>query len=187
MRFFRVLLIINIVFIIPTYSNLTVDYHGYNSKRNIRELSGVVTHADLEKFKRYLIKSNSEIKLEAARISTNSSQSIMLGGQNNDNSVNHVIGKVLNYPNPFQLESGTEIGYELSQDMDITIQFYDIFGKKVTTKYISKGENGGKKGPQLVAISQSDFNNQSLPASVYFYYLINDGNVLGKGKMAILP
>ena len=46
--------------------------------------------------------------------------------------------------NPFQLESVQKIGYELSQDMDITIfGFYDMFGKKVTTKYISKGENGG--------------------------------------------
>ena len=187
MRVLRIFLIINIIFIIPTYSNLTVDYHGYNSKRNFRELSGVVTQSDLEKFKKYLTKSKSEINLEAARISTNSSQPIMLGGETNQNTVNHVIGKVLNYPNPFQLDSGTEIGYELSEDMDISIQFYDIFGKKVTTKYISKGDNGGKKGPQLVAISKSDFNNQSLSASVYFYYLINNGNVLGKGKMAILP
>ena len=35
---FRVLLIINIVFIIPTYSNLTVDAHGDSSKRDIREI-----------------------------------------------------------------------------------------------------------------------------------------------------
>ena len=46
-----------------------------------------------------------------------------------------VKGEVVAYPNPFRLDSGTSLGYDLSKPMDITIQIYDIFGMMVYEKH----------------------------------------------------
>jgi len=53
-------------------------------------------------------------------------------------------GVPLNYPNPFGGESDvTHIDYYLSDDADVTLQIYDLFGNLVWTKQISAGAPGG--------------------------------------------
>lgn len=100
-----------------------------------------------------------------------------------------VASEVFNYPNPFRLSEGTTIGYTLSKDMDIQIRIYNIFGQMVFMLEFDEGENGGMGSPYYnkVAFSRIHLNGGSLPASVYFYILVNNGDVIGKGKMAILP
>ena len=95
--------------------------------------------------------------------------------------------KPLNYPNPFRLKTGTTIGYKLTQDTDIKIEIYNAFGHKILTKNIKAGANGGSATEyNRISISYSDFN-YDLPAGPYFYTIISGGELLGNGKMAIIP
>ncbi|MFT5171633.1 MAG: hypothetical protein ACI9BD_001411 [Candidatus Marinamargulisbacteria bacterium] len=100
-----------------------------------------------------------------------------------------IIGDVFNHPNPFRLASGTEIGYELSRDMDVEIQIYDILGHLIHKRQIGAGDVNGGKGGQYnkVSFSDSDVGGAYLPSSIYFYLVIHDGHVLGRGKMAVIP
>ena len=93
----------------------------------------------------------------------------------------------LNYPNPFQLKNGTTIGYKLTKDTDIKIEIYNSFGHRVLIKNIKAGANGASAtGYNRVKISYSDFK-QDLPAGPYFYTILSGGELLGKGRMAIIP
>ncbi|MFC1546232.1 T9SS type A sorting domain-containing protein [bacterium] len=100
-----------------------------------------------------------------------------------------IIGTPLNYPNPFKLAQGTHIGYELSKDMDIEIQIYDMLGHRICKKQIKSGEQGGKGAGYYnkVAVTQDTFEGYDLSQGIYFYVIIHDGTVLGKGKMSIIP
>ena len=95
--------------------------------------------------------------------------------------------KPLNYPNPFQLKTGTTIGYKLTQDSDVKIEIYNAFGHKILTKNISAGSDGGTASQyNRVPITYEDFD-YDLPAGPYFYTIIANDSLLGKGRMAIIP
>ena len=96
-------------------------------------------------------------------------------------------GKLLNFPNPFQAESGTTIGYVLSKNMDVELKIFDMMGNLVSSIEKPAGALGGLRGINKVPISSSNFGGTILSAGVYFYLLINDGKILGKGKMAVIP
>ena len=98
-----------------------------------------------------------------------------------------VIGKPLVYPNPFRRSQGTEIGYELSRDMDIEIHIYNMFGHLVEKIYAMEGDVGGSDGFNRVEFAGQDASGRDLSAGAYFYLIINGSDVLGKGKMAVLP
>ena len=36
-------------------------------------------------------------------------------------------------------------------------------------------------------LSTADFNGATLSAGIYFYYLLNEGDILSKAKMAVIP
>ncbi|RAP32937.1 hypothetical protein DID80_08385 [Candidatus Marinamargulisbacteria bacterium SCGC AAA071-K20] len=100
-----------------------------------------------------------------------------------------VTGKLLNYPNPCRFNTeGTTIGYYLSKDMDITLDIFDAVGNKLLSKTYDATENGGS-GSQYneIVLSTSDFNGASLSAGIYFYYLLNEGDILAKSKLAVIP
>jgi len=97
-----------------------------------------------------------------------------------------LVGKALNYPNPFELSEGTDIYYRLSKPMTIELHVYDIFGRRLLESTFKAGEQGGQIDNE-VRFDRSTVNGFDLSASVYFYYLIHEGTVLGKGKMAIIP
>ena len=96
-------------------------------------------------------------------------------------------GKLLNFPNPFQAESGTTIGYILSKNMDVELKIFDMMGNLVSSIEKPAGAMGGLWGLNKVPINQSNFGGTILSAGVYFYLLINNGKILGKGKMAVIP
>jgi hypothetical protein len=97
-------------------------------------------------------------------------------------------GRPLNYPNPFRLAStGTTLGYVLTDNAPIQIKFYSILGQMVGMQTYNSGDPGGKAGYNAVPISISTFGGNTLSAGIYFYLVISDGKVLGKGKMAVNP
>ncbi len=101
-----------------------------------------------------------------------------------------VIGVPLNYPNPFRLATGTELGYYLTKNLEITLRIYDMRGRMILENTFPAGSEGGK-GAQLgynrVSLTRSSFNNQDLSSGVYFYFIIYNSAILSRGKMAIIP
>jgi len=98
-----------------------------------------------------------------------------------------VIGKALVYPNPFRQETGSRLGYRLSKNMDLEVHVYDMMANLILKKTFRKGSVGARKGYNKVNVDLKTWDNFFLSAGVYFYVLINDDNVLAKGKMAVIP
>jgi predicted carbohydrate-binding protein with CBM5 and CBM33 domain len=63
-----------------------------------------------------------------------------------------------NYPNPFN--SKTKIVYRLENDAFVTINVYDVFGKKVST-LVNRNQSSGEH--------EVTFNGENLSTGVYFY------------------
>jgi len=106
-----------------------------------------------------------------------------------DNTAPAVIGDALVFPNPFRQSTniGGVLGYELSKDLDIEIQIYNMFAQKVAQVSFNSGSHGGTKGYNRVQINKSALDGVELSAGVYFYLIINDGDVLARGKMGVKP
>jgi hypothetical protein len=93
------------------------------------------------------------------------------------------------YPNPFRLADGAQLGYQLSKDMDVEIRIYDLFSREIFRDYYPAGTNGGFGGDSTynkIQFNKSSFG-EDLSAGIYFFVIINEGNVLGKGKFAVRP
>ena len=100
-----------------------------------------------------------------------------------------LMGPVFNHPNPFTLEDGTFIGYQLRDDVDIEIKLFNIYGHKVWSKKYKAGQDEGAIGGRYnkIPFNQSILNGHALSAGIYFYLVLSEKSVLGKGKMAIQP
>ena len=101
-----------------------------------------------------------------------------------------LIGKPLVYPNPFRKDEGAEIGYQLSKPLSLEIYIYNMLGHLVSKKHLIAGENGGLGGADTynrVSFRRSDVMNGTLSASGYFFVIVHDGEILGRGKMAVIP
>lgn len=98
-----------------------------------------------------------------------------------------VLGQALVYPNPFRQEVGAELGYKLTDNMDIEIHVYDMLANLAANKMFKAGSTGGKLGYNKVGFDLETFDGYELSAGVYFYLIIHEGSVLAKGKMAVIP
>jgi hypothetical protein len=100
-----------------------------------------------------------------------------------------IIGDVFNFPNPFKMSEGTTFGYELSQDLDIEIEIYNIRGQRIWKTHIQAGDEGGLGGGHYnqVPFGSAQVDGFPLPSTVYFYVIKHQGKSIGKGKMAITP
>ena len=98
-----------------------------------------------------------------------------------------MIGSPLNYPNPFRMSEGTNIGYMLNSNMDVEIRIYSMSGYLITQKMLTAGaDEGAKAGYNRIPI---DFllEGTRLPAGIYFYLILYKGDVIGKEKLAVWP
>ena len=106
-------------------------------------------------------------------------------------------GSPLNFPNPFSFNRavnsgysvpGTQIGYELSSaaSSGVEISIYDMFGNRIYEKYIPPGLTGTLSGYNKVAVGVADIGYQ-MPAGVYFYFIRAEDELLGRGKMMVVP
>ncbi len=94
------------------------------------------------------------------------------------------------YPNPFRLDDGAELGYQLSKESDVEVRIYTMFGKECFRDFYSKGSNGGFGGDltyNKIRFNRASFGGQYLPVGVYLFLLISEGKILGKGRFAIKP
>jgi hypothetical protein len=93
----------------------------------------------------------------------------------------------LNYPNPFNFNDGTYIGYRLSMEMEIQLTIYDRLGSVVFNEVFPAGTEGGKFGYNKLYLNDDAFNGEELSAGVYFYYLSFNDSIIGKSKLAVVP
>jgi hypothetical protein len=71
-------------------------------------------------------------------------------------------GVVLNYPNPFGLESETtHFDYYLPEDADVTLRVFDLFGNLVWTKEISAGQEGARGRDRSTHPNSVEWNGQN--------------------------
>ena len=100
-----------------------------------------------------------------------------------------VIGDALVFPNPFRQSSdiGAVLGYELSKDLDIEIRIYNMFAQQIVIVTFNAGAFGGRDGYNTVQLNRESLGGAELSAGVYFYLIMNDGDVLARGKMAVKP
>jgi hypothetical protein len=96
-------------------------------------------------------------------------------------------GKPLVYPNPLRLSEGLELGYKLSKDMDIEIRMYDMRSNEIFRNFYPAGSIGGLVGYNSITLTTADFDHYDFPSGVYFFILINQGKVVGKGKFGVRP
>ncbi len=95
-------------------------------------------------------------------------------------------GSLLNYPNPFSISSGTQIGYELTGDMDIELRIYSLTGYQVFSQLYFSGQEGATGHYNKVSINMSTLG-RALPPGVYIYAIFNKGRLLAKNKMVVKP
>lgn len=100
-----------------------------------------------------------------------------------------IIGRVLNYPNPFvrSLHPSTTIRYVLTKKGEMDVKIYDLQANLIFSETYTSGEGGGFEGPNRLEIDKDMLGGYELSAGVYFYYILHNGKVLGKGKMAVVP
>ena len=99
----------------------------------------------------------------------------------------HIIGPALFYPNPCRLSEQGNIGYELSEALDMDLRIYDIKGNLIYKDILLANTLGGHREYNRVPINFQSIGLGDLPSSVYFFLLMNNGKVLGKGKFVVMP
>ena len=79
-----------------------------------------------------------------------------------------------NYPNPFN--PTTKINYKIPKTSFVTIKFYDVLGKEITT-LVNEEKHAGNY--------QVDFDGRNLTSGVYFYKF-QAGSFVETKKMVLL-
>jgi hypothetical protein len=96
-------------------------------------------------------------------------------------------GKLLNFPNPFSMRTGTRIGYQLNQASTIELRIYSMAGYLFFQKTFSPTEEGGMHKYNYITIDSSTLNGAWLSPGVYIYAILGNGKVLAKNKMVVTP
>lgn len=92
----------------------------------------------------------------------------------------------LNYPNPFSLrrDGGTEIGFRMSKAVEVEVRVYDTFANEIFRDTMTT--NDANKYSTIL-LNSTSFGVADLSSGIYYYVVIYEGKVLGKGKMAVIP
>jgi len=89
------------------------------------------------------------------------------------------------FPNPFRQNEKTYFQYSLNKNTDIEIEVYDMLANRVLKQFYPKGAPGAKKDRNVVKIEDIDGNKLSV--GVYFVFIMSDGKVLSRAKVAVIP
>lgn len=98
-----------------------------------------------------------------------------------------IVGNPLVYPNPVRLADGSEIGYELSTNSDVTLKIYDMRAAEVYSELFESGTLGGSAAYNKIPINRETFGFVEIKTGVYFFLLISENEVIGKGKFVVRP
>ena len=127
---------------------------------------------------------------------TNIAGSSMLNPLMSSSDSPFLLSKPLVYPNPFSFKKGGEIRYRLGANMNLKLLIYNMYGKKILEENLEAGSLAATNARvSSIKIDQSLFGGKSLSTGVYFFYILKDGEILSsedgsiiaKGKMAVVP
>ncbi|NQY73892.1 MAG: hypothetical protein HRT90_03925 [Candidatus Margulisbacteria bacterium] len=97
-----------------------------------------------------------------------------------------VIGTPLAHPSPILFsKGGGVITYNLSLDMEIDFRVYNMAGQQIYQHVFPEASNGGRSGYNIIPFSMAEVG-YPLPTSVYYFFLIYDGEIAARGKMAVI-
>lgn len=102
------------------------------------------------------------------------------------------VSDLFNWPNPFtpSIAPGTNINYSLSEDSDVTILIYDLFGNLVKKLSFSPGSNGGKYTQNTVSWDGRNGEGVQVANGGYIAQVIakgvNGGTSVARRKMAVV-
>jgi hypothetical protein len=95
-------------------------------------------------------------------------------------------GIPLNYPNPFNPEAGTNIGYILTKAGNVQITLHDLMGNQIAKLEYGTGQNGGRAGYNEVTWNGKSSSGALVGNGIYVYLIVSDGRVLARGKLAAI-
>ena len=116
-----------------------------------------------------------------------------------------LVSDPLVYPNPFRQSATTcqsgyngenncaRLVYELAEEGPIEIQMYDMLSNLIFKRDFVSGSIGAMLGQNELIFDYTTFENSvsgeyySLSVGVYFYLIMSNGEVIGKGKMVVKP
>lgn len=99
-----------------------------------------------------------------------------------------LISQPLFYPTPFYLREGSQLGYKLSGNYDIELRIYNMHGYELYQVSYPAGIPGKSSSSSYntISIGPSELGT-TLPSGIYFFVLLSEGQVIGKGKFALKP
>lgn len=93
-----------------------------------------------------------------------------------------------NYPNPFgrNVDRMTHFCYYLAQDSDVTVQVYDLAGRKVKEFFVVSGDSGARKGFNY-SLTWDGYDDTGNPVlNGVYIYIIKSGKDKGMKKLVFL-
>ena len=97
-----------------------------------------------------------------------------------------IVDDPLPYPTPMSWSKGDGIiAYRLSRDVEITIQLFDMRGRKIAEKIYQEGSLGAREGYNRVPINRNVIN-ANLSTAVYRFLILADGKIIAKNKMGVV-
>jgi|GEM_PF-1194859 len=90
-------------------------------------------------------------------------------------STSLALGKLMLYPNPVRSTVGdrVNIAYSLSKDASTRLEIYNALGNLVYQRYFTRGEPGGKFGPNSdVQWDGTNLSGEKVSGGIYFCYLV---------------
>ena len=96
-----------------------------------------------------------------------------------------VSGELLVYPNPVTGVSESELGYRLSDNVDVEIKIYNMRANLVAKRSIPRGGLGAVAGYNRIPLSWL-MSHSNWSGGVYFVLLLDNGKVMGRTKFSVM-
>jgi len=97
-----------------------------------------------------------------------------------------ILGRVLNYPNPFKSGTCTQVAYQLSKETDITFIVFDLIAEPIFKGTIKAGDPGAKAGYNEFCWDGKNGQGKNLGNGVYLGVILDkNGRVMGKVKTLV--
>lgn len=126
----------------------------------------------------------------AGNVSVSSEVVHLSGGVAPTKEVAPIVGlpPVFALPNPFDrnLASETTFYYQLAGNFNTTIYLFDLNGGLLWRRNFVAGENGAKAGINDPVWDGTALSGGRVANGVYFFQVVADGRVIGKGKVIVL-
>ena len=64
---------------------------------------------------------------------------------------------------------------------------YDIFGRRIYKKVCPANSSCGHSNVNEISFNEAELGGYELSSGIYFYIFIYEGEVIGRGKLAVVP